>query len=157
MPQLPLRHVPQLDTVAKNVIPIRYRQNRAVEKKFHLANIGRQGKEQIARRLDPLSERPDLVAAVIARERADWGGMAAAAERAIDRSRDTWYAHLQLALAEDRRGRAEPAARALAEAVRLNPSEPVLADVRARLARGERVDLDEIARIFRERYELRAR
>ena len=79
------------------------------------------------------------------------------AERAIERSRDNWYAHLQLALAEDRRGRAEPAARALAEAVRLNPSEPVLADVRARLARGERVDLGEIARVFRDRYELRAR
>jgi predicted metal-dependent hydrolase len=83
--------------------------------------------------------------------------MSAAASRAIDRSEGNWYAHLQLALAEVRLRHRERAARQLAEAARLNPSEPILIDLRRQLARRERVDLDEISRVFRERYELRVR
>ncbi len=110
-----------------------------------------------ARRLDPLSERPDLVAALIARERGDWQAMGAAAARAIDRSEGNWYAHLQLALSEVRQGHRERAGRQLTQAVRLNPSEPILVDLRRQVARGEPVDLDQVARSFRERYEVRVR
>ena len=83
--------------------------------------------------------------------------MGAAAARAIDRSEGNWYAHLQLALSEVRQGHRERAGRQLAEAVRLNPSEPILVDLRRQVARGEPVDLDQVARSFRERYELRVR
>jgi hypothetical protein len=106
-----------------------------------------------ARRLNPLSEHADLTAGSIALRRRDWSGMAAAYEAALERNPHSWYAHLQLALAELQRGRRPAAAAELRAADTLNPTEPVIDLVDDAVARGERVDPDEVARILLERHE----
>lgn len=106
-----------------------------------------------ARRLNPLTDRPDLAAGSIARRRRDWNAMAAAYEQALERNPHSWYSHLQLALARARQGRRADARAQVAAARRLNPTEPVLALVSGWLERGEPVKVAAIAAILLERHE----
>jgi hypothetical protein len=105
-----------------------------------------------ARRLNPLTDSPDLVAGSIERRRQDWDAMAHAYERALDRNPHSWYSHLQLALARANQGRRAEAAAELAEANRLNPREPLLDLVDGWLRRGEPVDADEVANVLLTRH-----
>ncbi len=105
-----------------------------------------------ARRLNPLTDRPDLVAGSIARRRQAWDAMAAAYSRALERNPYSWYSRLQLALARARQGRHNDARRELERARLLNPSEPTLQLVSDWLARGEPVDVETVAEIFLERH-----
>ena len=99
-----------------------------------------------ARRLNPLTDRADLVSGSIERRRRDWDAMAAAYERALDRNPHSWYSRLQLALARAKQGRREPRLQPmLSEARRLNPTEPLVALVGRLAARGDAVDVDEVA------------
>ena len=98
-----------------------------------------------SRRLNPLSDGADLVAGSIERRREDWDAMARAYERALERNPHSWYSHLQLALARAKQGRREEAKASVEEAKRLNPSEELLDLVGGWLARGEPVDVDEVA------------
>jgi len=106
-----------------------------------------------ARRLNPLSDRPDLTAGSIARLRQDWDGMGAAYARALERNPHNWYAHLQLALARSQQGRRADALEEVEEARLLNPSEPVLALVSDWLRRDRPVNIAAISRIFLERHD----
>jgi tetratricopeptide (TPR) repeat protein len=76
-----------------------------------------------ARRLNPLSERADVVAGTLAQQ----GGQAERArrafERALGRNPDDWYAHLQLALLARAEGLPVEARAHLDEARLLNPRE----------------------------------
>lgn len=105
-----------------------------------------------ARRLNPLTERADLVAGSIAWRRQDWGAMVRAYERALERNPHSWYANLQLALALAKENRLVAARRQLVVARRLNPTDPVIDTVGRWLERGEEVDVAAVARIFRLRH-----
>jgi hypothetical protein len=81
-----------------------------------------------ARRLNPLSERPDIVAGTLA-QRADEPDRARTAfQRVLERHPNDWYAHLQLALLEGADGRRAQALAHLERARSLNPREPVIRD-----------------------------
>ncbi len=98
-----------------------------------------------ARRLNPLTDRADLVSGSIERRRGDWTRMAAAYERALARNPHSWYSRLQLALALAKLGRVDEAQAQVEEARRLNPTEPLVSLVGGWLERGEPVDVDEVA------------
>jgi tetratricopeptide (TPR) repeat protein len=108
-----------------------------------------------ARRLNPLSERPDLVAGAIASRLDDLERMRASFRRALERNPDNWYAHLELAIAAAVAGeRAEALAR-LERARELNPSEPVLRLVAERVRSGRPVSPRVVDRMFLQRVEVR--
>jgi tetratricopeptide (TPR) repeat protein len=101
-----------------------------------------------ARRLNPLSDRPDSIAGAIASRRQEWARMRDAFSLARSRNPLNWYTHLELALAEAKLGRRESALRALERAEALNPLEPVIDDVRRLLQNGQPVVPSEIDRRF---------
>jgi hypothetical protein len=101
-----------------------------------------------ARRLNPLSDRPDLIAGAIASRLGDTGRMITSFRRALDRNPKNWYAHLELGVAYARQGRRSTALGELAAAGRLDPREPTIALVRSRVRRGLPVSTAELDRIF---------
>jgi hypothetical protein len=105
-----------------------------------------------ARRLNALSDRPDLFAGAIASRRGELARMRLSFERALERNPGNWYAELELALVETRDNRWTEARRRLRRALRLNPLDPVVRDVLERVERRERVPFAEVDRLF----ELRA-
>lgn len=108
-----------------------------------------------ARALDFLSDRPDQLLGAIASRREDWQTMRSAFERALERNPSSWYAHFELALVAAVEGRRDESLRRLALAERLNPSEPLIAELRIKVVRGQPVDPDQIDRVFLERLESR--
>ena len=86
--------------------------------------------------LNPLSDTPDLTKMTIAAQRGDVARMRSSAERAIGRDHHNWFSQLQLAVALSHERAWSPARRAAVDALRLNPSEPligmVLGSIRAR-------------------------
>jgi O-antigen ligase len=81
-----------------------------------------------ASRLNPLSERADIVAGTLAL-RADQPDRARMAfQRVLERHPHEWYAHLQLALLDGADGRRDQALAHLERARSLNPREPAVQD-----------------------------
>ena len=76
-----------------------------------------------ARRLNPLSERADVVAGTLAVESGQWDLAQKAFERALERNPDDWYAHLRLALLTRAEGRRAEALARLERVRSLNPRE----------------------------------
>lgn len=93
-----------------------------------------------AAQLDPLSARPLVVEGVVARRAGLTARARTAFQDALRREPRNWFAHLELALLDARDGRRAHALRGLATAAALNPRQPVLADLRGRLRRGETID-----------------
>jgi hypothetical protein len=89
-----------------------------------------------ARRLNPLSERPDVVAGTLAQRARQPARARTAFERALRRHPDEWYAHLQLAVLDAADRRRGPALAHLARARSLNPLEPTLGDAESALFAG---------------------
>lgn len=110
-----------------------------------------------ARALDPLSAYPDLVAGVVAARLDDRARMRVLFARSLERNPHSWYAHLELGLAESVAGRREAAVSAVRRAIALNPREPILRDVLPRLERGEKIAPSSLDRVFLERIESRTR
>lgn len=108
-----------------------------------------------ARRLNPLSDRPDLVTGAIAMRLEDYGRAAAAFERVLDHNPQNWYAHLELAMIEALDGRRGDALARLERARALNPSEEAIGVVRTWIEQGEPVSPAEIDRLLLERVESR--
>ena len=108
-----------------------------------------------ARRLNPLSERPDLVAGAIASRRGDWPAMRAAFFRALERNPSSWYAEFELAVVEAVLDHRDSALAHLARARRLNPGEPAIALLERRVLRDAPIDPDEFDRFFIQRVEER--
>lgn len=104
-----------------------------------------------ARALNPLSEKPDLIAGTIAEHRRDYGRMKFAFRRALERNSANWYAWLELGIASYETGNRSAAIAQLERAKELNPREPItrlaLRRVRARKA----IDLAAIDRAFLDR------
>jgi hypothetical protein len=81
-----------------------------------------------ARQLNPLSERPDVVAGTLAQRARQPDRARMAFERVLGRHPKEWYAHLQLAILDAADGRRGAALAHLARARSLNPLEPALRD-----------------------------
>ena len=104
-----------------------------------------------ARSLNPLSDRPDLLAGAIASRREDWPEMRRYFSRALERNHFNWYAELELAVAEALEGRPAVAREHLARAARLNRREPAVELVRRSLDGGGTLVPAELDRLFRSR------
>jgi tetratricopeptide (TPR) repeat protein len=83
---------------------------------------------RLAGRLNPLSERADVVAGTLAQRAGQPERARIAFERVLERNPDEWYAHLQLALIDAADGRRGEALAHLMRARSLNPLEPALWD-----------------------------
>ena len=110
-----------------------------------------------ARSLDPLSAYPDLVAGVIATRLGDRARMRLLFARSLERNPHSWYARLELGLAESVAGRPQAATAAVQRAIELNPREPLLKDVVRRLRKGEEIAPSSLDQLFLERIESRTR
>ncbi|HEX5798546.1 MAG TPA: O-antigen ligase family protein [Gaiellaceae bacterium] len=104
-----------------------------------------------ARTLNPLTDDADVVAGIIAGRRDDVPGMLAAYGRAVERNPSNWFAHLELGLAAAEAGRVQRALGHVRAARRLNPREPLLAEVEAALRGGDTVDRRQIEQEFADR------
>jgi tetratricopeptide (TPR) repeat protein len=92
-----------------------------------------------AHTLDPLANRADVIAGVLARRDGDLDRARQAFGRALAREPDDWYAQTELALIELAQGRRSAAAGRLAIAARLNPLEPAIAEARTAVRQGRAV------------------
>jgi hypothetical protein len=101
-----------------------------------------------ARSLDPLSADPDLTAGTIAARRHEYRRMAAAFRRALGRDRSSWYAELELGMAESKLGHRSEATTHLERARRLNPREVLIREVLHDLRAGKRVNIDAVNQGF---------
>ena len=90
-----------------------------------------------ARTLNPLSDRPDLVAGLLARQAGDHAQARHAFLDALDRDPRSWNVQVEIALLELRDGHRSAALRRLERARTLNPDEPLIAAARETAARGE--------------------
>ena len=79
-----------------------------------------------AHRLNPLSERADVLAGTLARRGGDAEQARAAFERALERNPHDWYVHLQLALLAEEGRQSTEALAHLERARSLNPREPAV-------------------------------
>ena len=110
-----------------------------------------------ARSLDRLSAHPDLVAGVIAARLDDRARMPVLFARSLTRNPHSWYAQLELGLAQSVAGRQQAAVAAVRRAIGLNPREPLLQDVVRRLRQGEVISPSSLDTFFLERIEARTR
>jgi len=101
-----------------------------------------------ARRLNPLSETPDLTRGSIYALLHDWPAMDAAFGAAEQRTPKDWYAHFERAIALAHLGQPRVAARELAVARSLDPREPTIGLVAARLHEPKSLDPAAINEIF---------
>lgn len=107
-----------------------------------------------ARSLDPLSDGPDVYAAVIAAQIGDQKRQRAALERAARRNPSNWYPLLELGALDAREGRRAAALDWLARAKELNPLEPTIDFVRNRALRGRPAREAEIENLLVRRVDL---
>jgi hypothetical protein len=98
--------------------------------------------------LNPLSERPDLLAGAIASRVDDTKTMRRSFERVLVRNSYNWYAQLELGLLAGSEGRREIALERLAAARKLNPREPAIALATEKVRSGKRIVRAEYDRLF---------
>lgn len=109
----------------------------------------------VARKVNRLSDQPDLLAGAIAARRRDYPRVRRSFTLAIDRNPTNWYPHLELAALAALQHAPGVAARRLAEVRRLNPGEPAIARVQAGLKSGRPVTLAALDRLFLARLQAR--
>ena len=102
----------------------------------------------LARRLNPLSDEPDVSTAIIAQRMQDPSRERAAWLRALERNPDNWYAMLKLSLLDLSAGKRRAALRRVAAARQLNPLEPIIVLVQRRIRGGRPVTAAEVDRLF---------
>lgn len=104
-----------------------------------------------ARKLNPLSARPDLVAGAIAGRLDDVGEARARFEAAVVREPDNWYALLELAVATAQESDEAEAVSLLERAHVVNPLDPLITDVARRVRAGRSVTFAQVERDLRGR------
>lgn len=108
----------------------------------------------LARRLNPLSDHPDLTAGVIAVHLGDGKRAEKAFAAALERNPKSWFAHLELAALESERGRRGAALRQLRAAQALDPREPLIAEGFEAIRAGKRLTPAALSAALRERVQL---
>jgi tetratricopeptide (TPR) repeat protein len=108
-----------------------------------------------ARRLDFLSDTPDVYAGAIATRRGEWARARASFSRAIERNPHNWYAQLELAVLEAMDNQDAAARARLRVADRLNPLEPLIDLALKRIRAGEGITVAELDEVLRQRVENR--
>jgi hypothetical protein len=103
---------------------------------------------QRAHDLNPVSNKPDVLAGAIADRLHRYELMRTRYQSAVERSPDDWYANLELGIAASLTGRPELAGTSLQRAVSLNPREPIARQVLASFAAGRKIDSDAVNRAF---------
>jgi hypothetical protein len=93
-----------------------------------------------ARRLNPLSNRADVIAGAIASRHGSYETMRVRFEQAVARDPRDWYAQFQLGVAASATGRPGQARAALLAALRMNPHEEIVATVTRQALAGEGLD-----------------
>lgn len=106
-----------------------------------------------ARRLNPLSDRADLILGAIGSRIGDRVRMRRGFTRALDRNPHNWYAQLELGVLEAVEGNRGAALRRLRRSRALNPREQVTRDVEARVRARERITLAQVDDAFLDRLE----
>jgi O-Antigen ligase len=101
-----------------------------------------------ARRLNPLSDQPDLIAGAIASRLGETPKMISSFGRALRRNPKNWYAHLELAVAYSNQGSRAAAFRELAKARVLDPREQTIGLVEDKVRRRKRVSTAALDEIF---------
>ena len=89
-----------------------------------------------ARKLNPLSDRADEIAGVIAGRTGDVATMRRSFQRAIERNSENWYSHLELGVAYALSGDENAALGELEIADELNPRDRIIDDVQASVLTG---------------------
>lgn len=107
-----------------------------------------------ARRLNPLSDQPDVIGGIIAGRMRDDRRQRAAFTRALERNPYNWYPMVELAALEGRAGRTARALRWLRRAQALNPLEPSVDLVRTRIRERRPMSSVELQRLFVSRADL---
>lgn len=107
-----------------------------------------------ARSLNPLSDEPDIYAAVIAAQLGDTARQRASLERAIQRNPLNWYSHLALGALDAREGRRKDGLRELELAAGLDPLEPTIAMTIERVRAGRPPSEAEIEEMLVSRVDL---
>ncbi|MDX6656750.1 MAG: hypothetical protein QOH62_1543 [Solirubrobacteraceae bacterium] len=105
------------------------------------------GRLSVARRLDPLSDRPYLIEGLIAAELGRRSRARTAFENASSRDPGDWYPRLLLGL-QEMAGGPGPARAALRGARRLNPLEPVIAQALSRVGTRHPLGFNEAQQIL---------
>jgi hypothetical protein len=101
-----------------------------------------------ARRLNFLSDRPDLSAGAIATRTGRWDVARRSFEGAISRNDENWYPYLELAVLDALQGRKSAAVRELDRVRELNPLEPTTDLILRRMGSGRPLRFDELDQIF---------
>jgi O-Antigen ligase len=102
----------------------------------------------LARRLNPLSDEPDLVAGAIASRLGEHRRMRVAFDRALGRNSQNWYANFELALLDATAGRRSAALRRLSAARRLNPREPEITFLGQEIHQGRHISPSSLDEVF---------
>lgn len=105
--------------------------------------------------LDRLSASPLIARGLLARARGDREGARANLADAIDREPQNWFAHFELALTEGQARRYDEASRAIAEARRLNPRQPLVGEVQEAIQSRRMIEPGEIERALRDQLSVR--
>ena len=98
--------------------------------------------------LNPLDNEPDLIAGAIASRLHRYTVMRARFQDAVGRSRDDWYANLELGIAASLTGHRQLAASSLERALELDPGEPIIRTVVRTFKSGRRINSDAVDRAF---------
>ncbi len=104
-----------------------------------------------ARALDPLSDKPDVIAGTIAERRRDYGRMKIAFRQALERNHANWYSWFELGIASYATGNRSAALTQLERAKALNPREPIIRFVLRRMRAHKAIDLASIDEAFLDR------
>jgi hypothetical protein len=103
---------------------------------------------QRAHDLNPLSNKPDVLAGAIADRLHRYEVMRTRYRIAVERSPDDWYANLELGIAASLTGQRALAGTSLEKAVALNPREPIARNVLEAFSAGRRINSDAVDRAF---------
>jgi O-Antigen ligase len=107
----------------------------------------------LARRLNPLSDRADVVAGVIASRLHNRRRERNAFVHALERNSRNWYARLELALLDAQERKTAAALGQLRVVSRLNPREPITNEIRDRIVKRKPISQAEVDRLFLQRTE----
>jgi len=110
-----------------------------------------------AAELDRLSASPLIAHAVLARAGGDADEARAKLAEAIDREPENWFAHFELALQDGAARRYPTAGRSIAEARRLNPQQPLVAEVQEDIRARRMIDPGKVERALRGQLSIRLR